>query len=99
MSGDRERVGAEKEREGEREREKLDNYTPMEPLMGFLASALHARISIFVTAAAGDFLFFPLCFFFSDFFSNFFNRCSRYQTPRRRDRTRISLCAPCEANA
>jgi len=31
----------------------------MEPLMGSLASVLRARISIFVTAAAGDFLFFP----------------------------------------
>jgi len=61
-------VGAERKREGERE--KLDNYTPMEPLMGFLASALHARISIFVTAAAGDLLFFPLSFRF--FFFPFF---------------------------
>jgi len=61
-------VGAEREREGERE--KLDNYTPMEPLMGFLASALRARISIFVTAAAGDLLFFP--FLSASFFFPFF---------------------------
>lgn len=57
--------------EKEREREKDENYTPMEPLMRFPTLVLYSQYIHFCRLSVRDFLFSSISFFLS------FNRCPR----------------------